>query len=58
MVGLALIVIAIPLLSQTPAPAKPSFEAVSIKPSAPANNGIRLVTCRHALTILKSPSFI
>jgi hypothetical protein len=39
--GLALIVIAIPLLPQTPA--KPSFEVVSIKPSAPANNGIRLV---------------
>jgi uncharacterized protein (TIGR03435 family) len=47
LVGLALIVIAIPLLSQTPAPpAKPSFEVVSIKPSAPANNGIRLVVPR------------
>ena len=43
LVGLALIVIAIPLLSQTPAPVKPSFEVVSIKASAPANNGIRLV---------------
>jgi len=43
LMGLSLIVIGIPLLSQTPAPAKPSFEVVSIKPSAPANNGIRLV---------------
>jgi uncharacterized protein (TIGR03435 family) len=43
LMGLALIVIAIPLLSQTPAPARPSFEVVSIKPSAPANSGIRLV---------------
>src|SRR5262245_17114929 len=32
-----------PLLSQTK---KPSFEVVSIKPSAPANNGIRLVVPR------------
>ena len=46
LVELALMVIAIPLLSQTPAPAKPSFEVVSIKPSAPANNGIRLVVPR------------
>src|SRR5215472_4758472 len=46
LLGLSLIVIGIPLLSQTPAPAKPSFEVVSIKPSAPANNGIRLVVPR------------
>src|SRR5436305_11259812 len=44
LVGLALIVIGTPLLSQTPVPAKTSFEVISIKPSA--NNGIRLVVPR------------
>lgn len=40
LIGLAVVVIAIPLLSQTLAPVKPSFEVVSIKPSAPG--GVRL----------------
>jgi uncharacterized protein (TIGR03435 family) len=37
----ALILAAVPLLSQTGQPSKPSFDVISIKPSAPAVQGIR-----------------
>src|ERR1044072_57498 len=37
----AVLLMAVPLLSQTPQTAKPSFDVISIKPSAPTAMGMR-----------------